>query len=222
MNQNFMKYKAVMFDLDGTLLDTLLDLAESMNSVLEKLGFPQHPVDKYRYFVGDGMKMLARRALPQSADEQTVLRCHELMREEYGSRWDKKTRPYDGILELLEELNGRNLILTVFSNKPDDFTRQVVAHFFRPGIFHIVMGAGQFPPKSDPSGALYIAQQCSIETSSFLYVGDTNTDMKTAIGAGMFPVGVTWGFRSREELVNAGAKCTISRPDELLALVTNE
>ncbi|MFP4162937.1 MAG: HAD family hydrolase [Chitinispirillaceae bacterium] len=209
-----MKYKAVMFDLDGTLLDTIDDLAESMNSVLAKLGYPQHSVDKYRHFVGDGMVKLAQRVLPD-ADEDVVSTCLEAMREEYGRRWDLKTLPYPGIVQMLDELKERGLILTVFSNKPDGFTKMVVSHYFGDERFRVVMGAKHFPTKPDPSGALHISEQVGVTPEEFLYVGDTDTDMRTAVAAGMFPVGVAWGFRTEQELTQAGAELIVRKPQEL-------
>ncbi|MFW5813273.1 MAG: HAD family hydrolase [Fibrobacterota bacterium] len=210
-----MKYKAVMFDLDGTLLDTIEDLAESMNSVLQRLGYPGHPIDNYRYFVGDGMVKLARRALPVE-DERVVSTCVDFMKEEYGRRWDLKTRPYPGIIGVLDELKRRELVLTVFSNKPDEFTRMVVSHYFGDDRFTMVMGAKLFPPKPDPAGALHISEQVGVEPGGFLYVGDTNTDMRTAVGAGMYPVGAAWGFRTEQELVESGAGSIVRFPGELL------
>lgn len=212
-----MKYKAVMFDLDGTLLDTIQDLAESMNAVLQKLGFPQHSVDKYRYFVGDGMEKLAQRALPVESEE-VVSTCVDAMREEYGRRWDLKTRPYPGIEKMLDELKRRGLVLTVFSNKPDDFTKMVVSHYFGDDRFAVVMGAKLFSPKPDPAGALHISEQLGIDPGQFVYVGDTNTDMRTAVGAGMYPVGVAWGFRTEQELVESGAEVVVRTPGELFNL----
>jgi phosphoglycolate phosphatase len=216
-----MKYQAVLFDLDGTLLNTLGDLADSMNTVLAAMGFAQHPVDAYRFFVGDGVETLARRALPQGhTDEATVARCREAMREEYGRRMYDKTRPYDGIPELIASLESRHIPMTILSNKPDQNTRQIVDRYFGAGRFAVVAGQKQgVAKKPDPAGALEISRTLGIPTERFLYLGDTSTDMQAARAAGMFPVGALWGFRPEEELLEHGAKKLISEPAELLRLL---
>jgi len=212
-----MNFYAILFDLDGTLLDTLHDLADSMNAVLARMGFAPHYVDAYRYFVGDGVLNLARRALPESArDERTVASCAALMREEYDRRWADKTRPYPGVPELLEWLHAREVKLAVLSNKGEDFTRKTVARFLPSGVFAAVRGyRDDGVLKPDPRGALAIARELGLPPTSFLYLGDTATDMKTAIAAGMCPVGALWGFRTVEELADAGAKHLIENPQQI-------
>jgi phosphoglycolate phosphatase len=212
-------FRAAIFDLDGTLLDTLEDLADSMNMVLKKCGFPQHPVDAYRYFVGDGMDILAERVLPEGQRNAEIIgRCTMLMREEYAKRWADKTKPYDGIGELLEGLSQRGIRKGILSNKSHDFTIEVVRHFFGENSFDIVMGAGPFPKKPDPSSTLHIAQKIGVEPSRVVYCGDTNTDMKTATAAKVYAVGVCWGFRSAEELLENGANVLIEHPGQLLSV----
>lgn len=215
--------KAVLFDLDGTLLDTIDDLAESMNHVLASLGFPGHSVSAYKLFVGDGVEILAQRALPQAArDEKTLQACVAAMGREYGARWDAKTRPYDGIPELLEQLTARGLRLAVLSNKVEETTQVVIRRFFKPGTFDYVAGARPgIPKKPDPGGAIEIARRMGLPASDFLYVGDTSTDMRTALGAGMFAVGALWGFRERPELEQSGAQAMIARPSGLLDLLNS-
>ena len=216
-----MKFKAVLFDLDGTLLDTIEDLADSMNIVLTRMGFPAHDVAAYKYHVGDGVRELAVRVLPQDhQDEETIKKCITAMRQEYGSRWDKKTRPYPGIPELLDTLTARGLKMAVLSNKPDQNTKIVVAKLLPKWRFDVVAGerAG-IPRKPDPGAALSIAEQLGIAPQAWLYLGDTNTDMKTAVGAGMYPVGALWGFRTRQELMGSGAEVVIENPMQLLALL---
>ena len=211
--------KAVLFDLDGTLLDTLTDLAESMNAVLARLGLPGHPRDAYRYFVGEGVEVLARRALPEESRRQEMIRrCADEMRIEYQGRWAETSRPYPGIPELLDSLASLGLSLTILSNKPDDFTRLAVNRFLPGWPWQEVRGerAGT-PRKPDPSGALVIAGKLGLAPGQFLYLGDTNIDMRTAITAGMYPVGVLWGFRTRTELEEAGAKTLLHHPLDLLA-----
>jgi phosphoglycolate phosphatase len=216
-----MPFCSVLFDLDGTLLDTLDDLADSMNAALACLGFPQHEVQCYRTFVGDGIRALAERVLPEEdKSEEMVQACVNAMRDEYERRWRSKSRPYPGVNELTEELRRREVAMAVLSNKPDSFTRKVVEHFFPNTGFRKVQGAlPDVHRKPNPAAAISIAQKLDIAPSDWLYVGDTDTDMKTACAAGMFPVGVTWGFRDAQELRDFGAKELIDSPMELLKLL---
>lgn len=214
-------YQAVLFDLDGTLLDTIDDLADSMNASLSAMALPPYPVDRYRVMVGDGMKMLAHRVLPEDRqDEASIARCMAGMRDAYEQRWQAKSRPYDGIPELLDALTDLELPGVVLSNKPHDFTEKVVATLLPNWRFACVLGARPgVPTKPDPTGALEIASQLGVAPERFLYLGDTNTDMLTAVAAGMYPVGVLWGFRSAEELTAAGARMLIARPMELMRMM---
>jgi len=216
-----MKFKAVLFDLDGTLLNTLDDLADSMNVSLKRFGFPPHPVDTYKYMVGDGLVNLVTRALPEhQRDEATINKIATSQREEYARNWAAKTRPYEGVPELLDTLQERGIATCVLSNKPDDFTHIIVQKFLSKWKFADVRGQNKDTPiKPNPTGANQIAQKLGFSTAEFLYVGDSNTDMETANAAGMFPVGVLWGFRTKDELVDAGAKALIERPTDLLSLV---
>jgi phosphoglycolate phosphatase len=213
-------YKAIVFDLDGTLLDTLQDIAESMNRALARLAFPPHALDAYRYFVGDGMEALCRRALPASHnDEKTVAQALLFTREEYAQHCNDNTRMYAGIPELLDALTRRRARLSVCSNKPHDFTRQCVTQYLSRWRFDPVLGSRpNIPNKPDPTGALEIVRLLGLTPQEFLYLGDTAIDMKTATAAGMFPVGVTWGFRTAEELTQNGAKLLINHPMELMKL----
>lgn len=216
------KYEALVFDLDGTLLDTLEDLADSMNGTLGHFGFPPHPVDAYRYFVGDGMENLVRRAVPASVkeDAEVISRCLNLMRDTYRRNWKVKSRPYPGIPEMLDALRDRRAKLTVLSNKPHEFTRKVVEEMLSNWRFDIVFGERpSIPRKPDPASALEIAERLGLPPDKFLYLGDTATDMITANAAGMYPVGALWGFRTAEELLGSGAKKLIQRPAELLELL---
>jgi phosphoglycolate phosphatase len=216
-----MKYKAVLFDLDGTLLDTLADLGESMNSVLKRYGFPEHPLESYKYHVGDGVVELCRRVLPQDCqDSGTIDTVTRAMRAEYGNRWDRKTRPYDGVPVLLDGLTVRGIRMTVLSNKPHDFTRLCVQKLLGRWHFDVVQGLEEgIQKKPDPLGALTVAKKLGFLPSDFLYLGDTNTDMRTAVAAGMYPVGALWGFRTADELTTSGAKMLIAKPMDLLKLL---
>jgi len=213
-----MNFKAVIFDLDGTLLDTIEDLTDSMNAVLSRLGVGQHDVKAYKLMVGDGVEVLCRRALPENLrDEQTVGRSVEAMREEYGKRWRAKTRPYDGIPDLLDGLSARSVRMAVLSNKLDDFTRKCVDQLLSRWRFDAMLGARpDVPKKPDPSGAFELAERLNVSPGEVLYVGDTGTDMRTAVSAGMYAVGALWGFRTAGELLREGARMVLRTPFDLL------
>jgi len=216
-----MKYQAVLFDLDGTLLDTIEDLRDSMNWALGRQGFAPRPVAECKLFVGDGVESYARRALPEgNRDDETVARCIADMRADYSQRWAEKTRPYEGIPDLLDALTQRGVHRAVLSNKPDDFTKMMVAKLLDRWVFDPVRGArDDVPRKPDPAGAVRIAEELGLPPEQFLYVGDTNTDMKTGVAAGMFPVGVLWGFRDAEELIANGAGVLVESPREIVDLL---
>lgn len=216
-----MHFKAILFDLDGTLLDTLEDLGNAANRVLEKYDFPTRPLDTYRYFVGDGATVLMKRALPENKrDDDTVGACVQTFREEYGKGWNVKTRPYDGVAEMLDALTAGGLKMAVLSNKPDEFTKRCVTEFLPKWNFEMVLGQSNLMPlKPDPKGALEIARCLNVIPSHFIYLGDTAIDMKTAIAAGMYPVGALWGFRTGKELRENGAQALIKRPQEILTLL---
>ncbi len=215
------KFQAVLFDLDGTLLDTLADIANATNAALTKLGFPTHPQEAYRYFLGGGMDCLVRRSLPERChDSETLKNLHEAIRDEYGSRWDQNTKPYPGITELLAGLDKRGVVKVVLSNKPDDFTKKTVEKLLPDFHFEIVRGAKpEVPVKPDPAGGLRIAADLQITPVRVIYIGDTDTDMQTANAAGMFAAGALWGYRTAEELSTNGAQSLLKTPMEVLDLL---
>jgi phosphoglycolate phosphatase len=215
------QFNAILFDLDGTLLDTIADLANSMNSALEKLGFPVHPVDAYRYFVGDGVEQLAKRVLPKDRlDRKTLSTCLGEYSLQYSQRWAESTKPYPGIPELLTELEKRRIPKAILSNKPHKFTLLTAEKLLPNWTFDIIQGVSDTViQKPDPAGALNIAEKLKIHPHRFLYLGDTNTDMQTAVAAGMYPVGALWGFRDADELLKNGAKKLIKTPLEILPLL---
>lgn len=186
-----------------------------------RLGCPTHPVDDYRHFVGDGSECLVRRVLPEDRrDGSTVKSCHKMILDEYAHRWAENTRSYPGIPELLNELEKRGIPKAVLSNKLDDFTKLITAQLLPDVSFQIVRGAlPSVPVKPNPTAALQIAEQMDIRPDRFLYLGDTNTDMQTAQAAGMFAVGVLWGFRTAEELVANGAQTLVETPEEVLYIL---
>ncbi len=189
-----------------------------MNKALNDFGFPVHSTEFYMKTVGDGLPKLAKRVLPESQrDENTVNHCIREMEAEYQKRWNRKTQPYEGIPELLAALDERGIRMNVISNKLETYTRMAVDYYFPKFPFGYVVGAAPSNPiKPDPACALLIAKSLNIDPRHFVFLGDTNTDMKTAVAAGMFPVGALWGFRSKSELEESGAKAVISHPLELL------
>lgn len=212
---------AVVFDLDGTLLDTLQDLADSANAALEQLGYPTHAQDAYRRFIGGGLRDLVERILPTGErEDDQVETCIQELRRQYEPRWAATSRPYPGIADLLDTLSRSQIPMAVLSNKPHDFAVVSVQRLLQPWSFAIVRGADALtPPKPDPTGALYVAAALDVAPQHVLYVGDTPIDMDTAAAAGMVSVGVTWGFRGEAELRDHGAQHVIHRPVELLDLI---
>jgi len=213
-----MTYNAIIFDLDGTLLNTLDDLGNAFNRVLERNGLPTHPIDSYRYFIGEGAAVLTERALPEELREKLLIQKY--LKEfwaDYSENYFMDTRPYEGIHQLLEELAKREIKTAVFSNKPQEATDRCVERFFHTHRFEAVFGMNNsIPRKPNPAGALKISELLGIPASEFIFLGDTAIDMTTAVNAGMMPIGAAWGFRSERELVDSGARKVIKRPTELL------
>lgn len=218
-----MRYKAILFDLDGTLLDTLEDLATAANRVLAARGLPMHPLDAYRYFVGDGVRSLVERILPEelrstAAVEEVVT----AFQQEYGENWRHRSRPYPGIPRMLDQLAAHGLRFSILSNKPDGFTRLCVQELLPRWTFDPLLGQRpEVPKKPHPAAALEIARRLGLSPAEIVYVGDTAVDMQTANSAGMDGVGVLWGFRTADELRAAGARFLITHPEELLPLLAS-
>lgn len=211
---------AVFFDLDGTLLDTLDDLAHTANTALLRCGHPGHPTEAYRYFVGNGMETLIRRAAPQGLGEEEMARLIEAMREEYGKHWARETRPYPGIAAMLERLVRQGMPFGVLSNKPDEFTQMTVRHFFPGTPFFKVQGSPRGGrAKPDPTLALAMAEEGGFAPGRVLFMGDSSVDMDTATAAGMIPAGVLWGFRPESELREHGAKYLLKTPEDLFEIL---
>jgi len=213
-----MPSQLTIFDLDGTLIDSLGDLADAMNAVLERRGYPVHPQDSYRHFVGDGIEMLVRRALPpEIVTEPNVAEYVALLREDYSTRWLATTRPFTHIPELLAALRSQRIHTAVLSNKPDSPTRTLVGQLFADHPFVAVRGECiGVPRKPDPTSTLEIISELGVSPQQTVFVGDTPIDMTTGVNAGTLTVGVTWGFREAHELSSAGADHIIQRPLELL------
>jgi len=220
-----MKFKAVIFDLDGTLLDTIEDLTDAMNAALAAMGYPEWSVAECKKLVGDGLDTYIRRALPRGAadDPQVAARLKDLMRAEYKIRQDNKTKPFAGIEEMLDALSRLDMAMAVLSNKPHDSTLAVMKRYFPGRHFRAIFGARDgIPVKPDPAAALEIARLLNVPPGKIAYVGDTNTDMRTATAAGMFAIGALWGFRTAEELLTNGARALIEKPADLIEILTDE
>jgi len=211
-----MKYSSIIFDLDGTLLDTLTDLAETGNDVLNQHNFPMHSLNAYKHFVGDGLAVLMQRITPPGTAEKVLRQCCTLFTELYSQNWRRNSCPYAGINDMLSALKSRGITLTVLSNKPHEFTRHFVNEFFPEGLFAVVYGQRTgFAKKPDPAVALQIAEECGTQPSEMIFVGDSAVDIRTGKAAGMATAGVSWGFRSVQELMENNADLIVNSPLEL-------
>ena len=210
--------KAALFDLDGTLLNTLKDLANATNRALASAGYPVHPVEAYRHFVGNGLRTLVIRALPAGEDTSPAL--DELVKrtgENYARGWAETTRPYPHIPELLDELRGKGIPMAVVTNKPHDWTLLMLERYFPGKPFAFVQGAtADLPHKPDPTGALKTAHNLKVMPEEAAFLGDSNVDMYTARNAHMLALGAAWGFRGAEELKAAGADHILKDPLDML------
>ena len=209
-------YQTVIFDLDGTLLDTIQDLADAGNWVCRRNGWPEHSVAAFKKMVGGGIPNLVRQFSPEDSRSSLLLmNTISQFNAYYGAHNLDKTRPYDGIPELLARLKEQGITMAVYSNKADAFSREIVEHFF-PGTFQVVRGHVKgMPVKPDPAGIHSILQELSAEADRTVFVGDSNVDVYTGHNGGLSVCGVTWGFRGRQELQSAGADRLADTPEEL-------
>ena len=214
--------KQIIFDLDGTLLNTLDDLAASVNYVLRKYDYPEHDLVAYQSFVGNGIQKLVERALPENQrEEATILKLKEEFVVYYQQHKTAFSCPYDGILDLLSQLHQQGIILAVASNKYQQGTLELVNHFFGKELFSVVLGQREnVPIKPDPSIVNDILKQTGIAASDTLYVGDSGVDMQTAKNSSITSIGVTWGLRSRKELEENGACHIVDRASDILGLIS--
>jgi len=211
-----MRYRAVIFDLDGTLLDSIAGIADSANFLLKKKGYPVFSQEEYKKFVGDGLEKLIYRMLPQK-ERNNIDRYVQEYRAVYRKKWQRKTRIYNGIQELLHSLSRNNIKKAVLSNKSDEYVKIMVNKLLPEHYFEIIWGERSgIPRKPDPLAALEIARQFVVNPDQVLFVGDSGIDMDTAKNAGMVPVGVAWGLREAEELLAHGACRVINQPLDLL------
>ncbi len=197
---NTTNYNPIIFDLDGTLLNTLGDLAAAGNYALERSGFPVHAEEEYRYFVGNGIPMLIKRICPPDSSDEVLERVHMVFGEYYGCHKSDRTKPYNGMTELLAELKTRGVTAVCNTNKDYVFSEVMLRSFFGNSLAEVVGAGLGYNVKPDPSAALYLAEKYAVEGAKPLYVGDSGVDMQTALNAGIDACGVLWGFRSREEL----------------------
>ena len=210
--------RLVIFDLDGTLINTIADLADSVNHALQTLGYPAQPYEKFPYFVGNGIYKLIERALPPgNRDEPTIRSVKERFMEHYMLHNTDKSTVYDGIDELLQTLTQKGVALAVASNKVNDATVAMIHHFFPSIPFASVIGQRDgVPTKPHPAIVDDILAETEIDKKDVLYVGDSGVDMQTAHNAGLTAVGVTWGLRPKSELEQNHADIIINTPEELL------
>lgn len=222
-----MRIKAVIFDLDGTLLDSISGIAQAMNSMLQEYGLPTHSTKQYKNLVGSGISETIRGALPlsmASLKEEKNNPAFEKMVERYRSIydivWPDHSPPFDGIPELLVHLEQHKIKMAVLSNKSDDFTKRMTHQVLKDFSFSVVAGSRPgVPIKPDPTAALEIAQQIKVSPGETIFIGDSGIDMETAVRAGMFPVGALWGFREADELLQHGARELLEHPSEMTRLL---
>lgn len=217
-----MNVKLVIFDLDGTLLNTIDDLALSVNHVLKKRGYPTHSIEQYKYFVGNGVTKLIERAIPKELSTPELVRSIQDEYVEYYAQHGKEnTTPYQGIEELITKLTDSGIDIAVASNKHHSATIEIIEYYFGKNTFCIIFGKREgYHPKPDPQIIYDILKECGVTKDEVLYVGDSNTDMTTATNASVQSVGVTWGFRTREELQQSNATHIIDSPIELLNIIS--
>ena len=214
-----MGYRGILFDLDGTLLNTLADIGFYINRILKRYGYPPFPMDKVNTVVGWGLKMALYKILPENVrgDDAYLSKMTEELIADYNSNPVIKTVPYPGIIDLLDELARRNVVLGIFSNKSHPVTLQVVDKTMGLSRFAAVLGSDAgFPRKPEPEGANEVIRQMGLPKSEILYIGDTILDHETAQNAGLDDITVTWGFRARKQLEEQGITRFVETPDEIL------
>lgn len=213
---------AVIFDLDGTLLNTLGDLRAATNHALEVRGLPPHSMEEIRQFIGNGIRLLICRAMPEGTSEAEIDAALDDFKAYYAAHIHDRTVPYDGIPQLLTALRKRGIQVAVLSNKIDSASQELIEYFF-PGKTDVVFGEHVgVPRKPDPTSCRMVMQQLGVQPEQVLYVGDSGTDMQTAKNAGLYAVGVTWGFRSKEVLLKYGADVLVHRPEQILQILDSD
>lgn len=210
------KYKLAIFDLDGTILNTLEDLADSTNYALSAYHMPEHTMDEVRWFVGNGIHKLIERAVPKASNADTIEQVFTTFKEYYKDHCAVKTRPYNGIMELLQNLREQGMFTAVVSNK-GDFAVQILCEDYFPGMFDFAVGEREgIRRKPAPDSVLAVLEKFQISKDEAVYIGDSEVDIQTAANAGMKEIAVTWGFRPETFLKENGADCIVHTPEELL------
>lgn len=215
-----MKFDAVFFDLDGTLANSLEDLALSVNCILEKEGFPTHSIDAYKYFAGDGIAKMIERALPQEHNSSEIVsKIKDMFMEYYAIHYADHTAPYDGLVSLVSCLKEKGFKLAVVTNKAQDMAEKVVTKLYGNSFDYILGLREGIPAKPDPTGILMAMEELGVTPAKCAFVGDTGMDVAGGVNAGAYPIGVLWGFREKEELLKFGAKDFALNADELLEIL---
>jgi len=215
------KVEGIIFDLDGTLVDSIEDISDAANLMLRSNGYGIHKVEDYLNWIGNGAARLIEAALPPGLSNDLLDKLVKEFKSNYRNNIHEKTRIYDGIPELLDFLNQSGLVLSILSNKPDELTREVVNWYLSGWTFNTVYGQREgIPRKPDPAAAIEISGLMDIEAEKILFVGDSKNDMVTARAGGFIPVGVSWGYGSGEGLLEGGAEFVIHQPDALKELIT--
>ena len=212
--------KTIIFDLDGTLLNTLADLANSANHTMEQMGYPAHSVESFRYFVGNGVPKLLERCLPEDKrTEENIQTARNIFAEHYNVHFADKTKPYDGVAELLEKLKESGVKMAVASNKSDEFTVSLVKRFFGNAFDMVQGGKADVPKKPAPDIVYGIMDRLRAVPENTYFAGDSNVDMYTAKNAGIKAIGCLWGFRTKEELLEGGADFLAESPADIYKIL---
>ena len=213
--------KLIIFDLDGTLCDTMDDLRTAMNGMLTKLGYKTRTRSELLKFINNGAREFVRRSLPKDVQgvEFMVDSALQIYGQEYAKCYCQKTKPFDGIKAMLMELKGAGYKLAVLSNKQDEFAKNIVYSIFDKGLFDYVAGQTSLPTKPNPASAFNIAKQIGVRPNKCVIVGDSDVDVKTAINAEMQIIGVSWGYRDEETLRSAGALNIATKPSDIIEII---
>ncbi len=214
------RFSAAIFDLDGTLLNTLEDLADSCNAALKIMGYPEHSIDDVRKFVGNGLGVLMELALPGGKANHDYEKALETLRRHYAHNWQNKTKPYNGILDLIQALNKKGIKIAIVSNKPDMQVKELSQLYFN-GEIPVNAAIGEkesagIRRKPAPDSVFTAIKEIGAQKETSVYIGDSDVDIMTAQNAGLDCISVTWGFRSKDFLIEHGAKTLINKPEELL------
>ena len=214
-----MKYRLALFDMDGTILDTLEDLTDATNVIMEKYGYPTHGIDAVRGFVGNGLRKLIERATPADTDAAKIDAMLADFKVYYADHCADKTRPYDGVREMIARLRAKGILTAVVSNKVDEGVQELVKEYF-PGLFDLAVGERpDVKPKPAPDMVFSALERMGVDIRDAVFIGDSDVDLKTAQNAGIDGIFVDWGFRTPEVLRSLGAEVVVSTPEQVEALI---